>query len=69
MGSEMCIRDSDMTDSTAAQRAVLDRYKLFGPPAIQLFAASGEEMHDLRVVGEIDAERFSERLSKARERF
>ncbi|MBD9657610.1 protein-disulfide reductase DsbD [Pseudomonas sp. PDM12] len=59
----------DMTDSTAAQRAVLDRYKLFGPPAIQLFAASGKEMHDLRVVGEIDAERFSERLSRARERF
>jgi len=42
---------------------------LFGPPAIQLFAASGKEMHDLRVVGEIDAAGFAERLGKARERF
>ena len=59
----------DMTDSTAAQRALLDRYQLFGPPAIQVFAGNGEEMHDLRVVGEIDAAGFSERLSRARERF
>ena len=59
----------DMTDSTAAQRAVLDRYQLFGPPAIQMFNGRGQEMHDLRVVGEIDAAAFSERLSQARERF
>ncbi|UUD66182.1 protein-disulfide reductase DsbD [Pseudomonas seleniipraecipitans] len=59
----------DMTDSTAAQRALLDRYQLFGPPAIQVFAGNGKEMHDLRVVGEIDAAAFSERLSRARERF
>ncbi|WP_083651943.1 protein-disulfide reductase DsbD [Pseudomonas sp. PA27(2017)] len=59
----------DMTDSTAAQRALLDRYGLFGPPAIQLFAANGQEMQELRVVGEIDAQGFSERLQSARERF
>lgn len=59
----------DMTDSTAAQRALLDRYQLFGPPAIQLFDGSGKELQDLRVVGEIDAAAFSERLTLARERF
>nr|WP_036986468.1 protein-disulfide reductase DsbD [Pseudomonas sp. URMO17WK12:I4] len=59
----------DMTDSTAAQRALLDRYGLFGPPAIQLFAANGQEMHDLRVIGEIDAPGFAKRLNGARERF
>ncbi|TBU97158.1 protein-disulfide reductase DsbD [Phytopseudomonas dryadis] len=59
----------DMTDSTAAQRAVLDRYKLFGPPAIQLFDGQGREWTDLRVVGEVSAQAFSERLSRARERF
>ena len=28
----------DMTASTPEQRALLDRYKLFGPPAILFFA-------------------------------
>lgn len=59
----------DMTESTAAQRALLDHYQLFGPPAILLFDASGNEWRDLRVVGEIDAANFSARLSQARKRF
>ncbi|WP_339486785.1 protein-disulfide reductase DsbD [Pseudomonas sp. EL_65y_Pfl2_R95] len=59
----------DITESTPAQRSVLDRYSLFGPPAILLFAKNGDEWHDLRVVGEVDAKTFSARLDKARERF
>ncbi|VXC20298.1 Thiol:disulfide interchange protein DsbD 1 [Pseudomonas sp. 8Z] len=56
----------DITESNAAQRALLDRYKLFGPPAIQLFAGSGEELQSLRVVGEIDAPAFATRLESAK---
>lgn len=56
----------DITESNAAQRALLDRYKLFGPPAIQLFAGNGEELQDLRVVGEIDAPAFAARLESAK---
>ncbi|MCU1718241.1 protein-disulfide reductase DsbD [Pseudomonas sp. 5P_3.1_Bac2] len=59
----------DITESNAAQRAVLDRYKLFGPPAIQLFNRQGDELSDLRVVGEVDAPAFAQQLSAARERF
>ena len=59
----------DITESNAAQRALLDRYQLFGPPAIQLFDGKGEEWLDLRVVGEVDAATFAARLSAARERF
>ena len=59
----------DITDSNAAQRALLDRYQLFGPPAIQLFNGKGDEWLDLRVVGEVDADTFAARLSTARERF
>ncbi|CAE6946466.1 Thiol:disulfide interchange protein DsbD 1 [Pseudomonas marincola] len=59
----------DMTDSNPAQRALLDSYKLFGPPAILLFDKQGAEIRDLRVVGEIDAETFAARLTQARERF
>ncbi|MFI8480585.1 protein-disulfide reductase DsbD [Pseudomonas sp. NPDC078700] len=59
----------DITESTPAQRSVLDRYSLFGPPAILIFDKNGDEWQDLRVVGEVDAETFSARLNKAHERF
>ncbi|WP_024698190.1 protein-disulfide reductase DsbD [Pseudomonas avellanae] len=55
----------DMTDSNAEQRALLDRYKLFGPPALLFFAKNGEELQNVRVVGEIDAAGLIERLNKA----
>lgn len=58
----------DMTESTPAQRALLDGYKLFGPPAILIFDKQGSEIKDLRVVGEIDAATFAARLNQARER-
>ncbi|MBA4682382.1 MULTISPECIES: protein-disulfide reductase DsbD [Pseudomonadaceae] len=58
----------DMTRSDAEQRALLDRYQLFGPPALQLFAPSGEEWQDLRTVGETDAESFVKRLRQASSR-
>jgi thiol:disulfide interchange protein DsbD len=59
----------DITESNPAQRALLDRYQLFGPPAILLFDARGDELRDLRVVGEVDAATFAARLGTARERF
>ncbi|MFG0380787.1 protein-disulfide reductase DsbD [Pseudomonas sp. zbq_18] len=55
----------DITDSNEQQRALLDRYQLFGPPAILFFAANGDEWADLRVVGEISAADFAERLTRA----
>lgn len=59
----------DITESNPAQRALLDRYQLFGPPAILLFDAKGDEWQDLRVVGEIEAPAFAARLDQASERF
>ncbi|MGY4530916.1 thiol:disulfide interchange protein DsbD [Pseudomonas sp. TE3786] len=55
----------DITDSTEEQRTLLDRYKLFGPPAILFFAPNGDEWVDIRVVGEVDAATFAERLRTA----
>ncbi|WP_426142917.1 protein-disulfide reductase DsbD [Pseudomonas sp. DWP3-1-2] len=55
----------DMTDSNAEQRALLDRYKLFGPPALLIFGKNGQERADLRVIGEIDANDLVERLIRA----
>jgi thiol:disulfide interchange protein DsbD len=59
----------DMTAGTPEQRALLDRYRLFGPPALLLFAADGSEWQDLRVIGETDAAGLATRLDKARARF
>jgi len=55
----------DITESNAAQRSLLDRYKLFGPPAILFFGGDGKELNEVRVVGEIDASGFAERLDRA----
>ncbi|MND04594.1 thiol:disulfide interchange protein precursor [compost metagenome] len=58
----------DITASNPEQRALLDRYQLFGPPAILFFSAKGDEWADLRVVGEISAADFAERLARASSR-
>lgn len=55
----------DMTASNAEQRALLDRYALFGPPALMFFDKNGEEQSDQRVIGEINAQDFAERVGKA----
>lgn len=58
----------DMTASTSEQRALLDRYKLFGPPAILFFAPNGDEWSESRVVGEITATDFAAKLQGAAQR-
>ena len=55
----------DMTASNAEQRALLDRYQLFGPPALMFFGKNGEEKSDQRVIGEINAADFAERVANA----
>lgn len=56
----------DITESNAEQRALLDRYQLFGPPALLFFAANGSEITADRVVGEINAGEFAEHLTRIR---
>ena len=55
----------DITASNAEQRALLDRYQLFGPPALMFFGKNGEEKSDQRVIGEINAADFAERVAIA----
>ncbi|AXM96766.1 protein-disulfide reductase DsbD [Pseudomonas plecoglossicida] len=56
----------DITQSNTEQRALLDRYQLFGPPALLFFAANGSEMTADRVIGEINASDFAEVLARVR---
>src|SRR5690606_6154265 len=55
----------DMRGGRAPQRARLDRCRLFGTPAVLFFGPGGEKWTDLRVVGEIGAAEFAERLQHA----
>ena len=56
----------DITQSSAEQRALLDRYQLFGPPALLFFAANGSEKTEARVVGETNAGDFAHHLQRIR---
>ncbi|KXU34275.1 protein-disulfide reductase DsbD [Ventosimonas gracilis] len=55
----------DITESNPQQRATLDHYRLFGPPAILFFDADGQERRDMRIVGEISADEFVRKLEQA----
>lgn len=56
----------DITESNAEQRTLLDRYQLFGPPALLFFATNGSEMTTDRIIGEINAGEFAAVLTRVR---
>ena len=56
---------ADVTANNEAQRALLKRFALFGPPGIIFFDAQGREIKGLRVIGYQDAERFLKTLAVA----
>jgi thiol:disulfide interchange protein DsbD len=54
----------DVTANDAADRAMLKRFGLFGPPGIILFDRSGKEIPDGRVIGYQDSQKFLASLGK-----
>jgi len=54
----------DVTANNVADRALLKRFRLFGPPGIIFFAPGGAERRDVRVVGFQDALRFAATLDR-----
>ena len=54
----------DVTANDAADKAMLKRFGLFGPPGIILFDAQGKEIADSRVIGYQNAEKFSASLER-----
>jgi len=56
---------ADLTANSEADKALLKRYGLFGPPAILFFDAQGKESEDFRVTGYQDAARFLKSLQDA----
>lgn len=60
----MVLVQADVTANNADDRALLKRFRLFGPPGIMFFEPGGKEIQDARVVGFQDAKRFTESLDK-----
>ena len=61
----MLLLQADVTANSEADRALLKRFSLFGPPGIVFFDAQGREIKGLRVIGYQNAERFLKTLSLA----
>jgi thiol:disulfide interchange protein DsbD len=54
----------DVTANDAEDKAMLKRFKLFGPPGIILFGRDGQEITDSRVIGYQDPRKFLNSLAK-----
>ncbi len=61
----MLLLQVDVTANTAEHKALLKRFRLFGPPGIIFFDAQGRELQGLRVIGYQNAERFLKTLELA----
>ncbi|QFI38013.1 protein-disulfide reductase DsbD [Moritella marina ATCC 15381] len=48
----------DITDNTTAQSEWMAQTQLFGPPSMLFFDTNGQELQQLRVVGEMDKQQF-----------
>jgi len=61
---DVLLLQADVTANSADDKALLARFKLFGPPGIVFFDKSGNEIA-YRVVGYEPAEKFLASLNKA----
>ncbi len=61
---QLLLLQADVTANNAEDRALLKRFKLFGPPGIIFFEAGGRERKDVRVVGFQEANRFAANLDR-----
>lgn len=53
---------ADVTANDSADRELLKKYELFGPPAMLFFDSDGRELRSQRLVGFIDADDFVEHI-------
>ena len=62
---DLLLVQADVTANNEADKALLKRFSLFGPPGIIFFDARGREIRGLRVIGYQNADRFLESLARA----
>jgi thiol:disulfide interchange protein DsbD len=61
---QLLLLQADVTANNPEDRALLKRFKLFGPPGIIFFEQGGRERKDVRVVGFQEANRFAANLDR-----
>ena len=61
---KMLLLKADVTANNRDDRALLKRFRLFGPPGIIFFEAGGREMKQIRVVGFQNAKKFAKILDQ-----
>jgi len=62
--ADTLLLQTDVTNNDTADKALLKRYGLFGPPAILFFDPDGRELRHMRVIGYMDAETFRAHILK-----
>jgi len=55
----------DVTDYDAEDREIMSTLGIIGPPSILFFGPDGDERRHVRIIGEIDADGFLQRLAEA----
>lgn len=63
--NEMLLLQADVTANSAEDKALLRRFKLFGPPGIIFFDRQGKEVPGMRVIGYQSADTFLLTLNRA----
>jgi thiol:disulfide interchange protein DsbD len=63
--NQMVLLQADVTANNDADKALLKRFGLFGPPGIIFWSPAGSELGDLRVVGFVPADKFLPTLERA----
>jgi len=61
---QMVLLQADVTANNDADKALLKRFGLFGPPGIIFWSTAGSELGDQRVVGFVPAEKFLPTLER-----
>jgi thiol:disulfide interchange protein DsbD len=61
----MLLLQADVTSNSADDKALLKRFRLFGPPGIIFFDRAGSEIEGLRVIGYQPASKFIKSLDLA----
>ena len=56
---------ADVTANNADDKALLQRFQIFGPPATLFYNTQGKELTEFRVMGYQDAARFLQSLQSA----
>ncbi len=64
MLSKSVMLQADVTKNDAIDKALLKRFKIFGPPSIMFFGLDGKERRKYRVIGYMEARKFERIAAK-----